>query len=289
MEVNITKPVLSVIDDNYDKSLSLSYHLVINISRNSASCCITDINKSLFFAVEQVDFMNNAEISESVELFEDYFNSSFFAKQKYKAVDIIISSEYYTIVPSALYHKEAAKLYLEFSTSLKFEAEIHSFFVQSIESYVIYAVPTALCQGMKKIFSDYKLLPHAGVLITESMGRYKNSKERILLAHVQNARLDLMVIENHKMIFFNSFNYNTTEDVVYYTLLVCDTLKLNPEEISFKICGEIEKKSSVYVLLYKYIRNIDFINSNQRFKYSGGYSHIPSHFFFNIINAAACV
>ena len=35
--------------------------------------------------------------------------------------------------------------------------------------------------------------------------------------------------------------------------------------------------------------NIEFLNSHRTFKYSGGFSPLPSHFFFNLINTAHCV
>jgi len=289
LEASITKPALSVIDENLERFVPFKYNLLLSIGQDGAACCVVDLKNQNYAAIEQVNFMNNQSIENSFDLFENYFKESIFAKIKYKAVTAIIASEFFTIVPQALFETGAAESILRFNTNLNFEAAILSNQVNSGESRVIQAVPVNIKKGFEKLFGEVKLLHHTEPFIIESMTQFKNSKEKTLLAHIQNGHFELMAIANHKMIFFNSFKFVTTEDVAYYTLLVCETLKLNPEEITLKLCGEIEKKSAIYALLYKYIRNIEFLNSHRTFKYSGGFSPLPSHFFFNLINTAHCV
>ena len=289
LEASITKPALSVIDENLERFVPFKYNLLLSIGQDGAACCMVDLKNQNYAAIEQVNFMNNQSIENSFDLFENYFKESIFAKIKYKAVTAIIASEFFTIVPQALFETSAAESILRFNTNLNFEAAILSNQVNSVESTVIQAVPVNIEKGFEKLFGEVKLLHHTEPLIIESMTQFKNSNEKTLLAHIQNGHFELMAIANHKMIFFNSFKFVTTEDVAYYILLVCETLKLNPEEITLKLCGEIEKKSAIYALLYKYIRNIEFLNSNRTFKYSGGFSPLPSHFFFNLINTAHCV
>ena len=289
LEASITKPALSVIDENLERFVPFKYNLLLSIGQDGAACCVVDLKNQNYAAIEQVNFMNNQSIENSFDLFENYFRESIFAKIKYKAVTAIIASEFFTIVPQALFEASAAESILRFNTNLNFEAAILSNQVNSVESTVIQAVPVNIEKGFEKLFGEVKLLHHTEPLIIESMTQFKNSNEKTLLAHIQNGYFELMAIANHKMIFFNSFKFVTTEDVAYYTLLVCETLKLNPEEITLKLCGEIEKKSAIYALLYKYIRNIEFLNSHRIFQYSGGFSPLPSHFFFNLINTAHCV
>ena len=289
MEANITKPALSVVDEDLDRFNPFKYNLLIALDQNSAACCLVDLKNQNYVAIEQVNFMNNQNIEQTFSLFENYFRSSVFAGIKYKSVLVTLASEFFTIVPQALFVDTAAEDILRLNTPITFDAFILSNPINSIESTVIHAIPKVMNDGLKQLFGDFKIQAHVAPLIIECMTQFKNSNEKTLLAHIQNGHFELMVIENHKMTFFNSFKYVTTEDVAYYTLLVCETLKLNPEEITLQLCGEIEKKSAIYALLYKYIRQIDFLNSNRTFKYSNGYSPFPNHFFFNLINSAHCV
>lgn len=289
MEATITKPALSVVDENLERFEPFKYHLIIYLSQQGASYAIIDQKQENYAAIEQLNFMNNPSISDGFELFRNYFNASQFSKIIYKSVSVVLASENYTIVPQALFDAGTAENILRFNTGINFNFEVSYQFLNAVESYLIYAIPSALKQSLINQFKDIKVLQHAHPLISESMVRFKNNQEKTFMAHIQNSQFDLMVISDHKMIFFNTFKFVSTEDVVYYTLLVCETLKLNPEEITLKLCGEIEKKSAIYALLYKYIRNIEFLNSHRNFKYSGGYSPLPSHFFFNLINSVNCV
>lgn len=289
MEAIITKPALSVIDENLELNEPFIYTLIIALSQHSAACCVADIKNQNYAAIEQVNFMNNAGLQDSYQLFEDYFKSTRFAQIKFKSVCVVVTSPLYTIVPNPLFEQAAAESVLRFNTQIPFDATFLTRPLNSIESMLIQAIPVEMKSALEKLFGEVKIIHHAEPFISESMTQFKNSNEKTLVAHVQNGHFDLMAIADHKMIFFNSFNYVTTEDVVYYTLLVCETLQLNPEEITLKLCGEIEKKSAIYSLLYKYIRTIEFLNSHRSIKYSGGFSPLPGHFFFNLINTTHCV
>jgi hypothetical protein len=38
-----------------------------------------------------------------------------------------------------------------------------------------------------------------------------------------------IIIQNQKLLFFNSFDYQTPEDFIYYVLFTAEQLSLNPE------------------------------------------------------------
>jgi hypothetical protein len=222
LEAIITKPALSVIDENLERFEPFKYHLLIAIGQDSAACCAVDLKNQNYAAIEQVNFMNNQSLEHSFDLFENYYKDSTFAKIKYKSLTAIVASEFFTMVPQALFEANAAAAILQFNTNINFEAEIISKQINSIESSIIQAVPVNLKKGLGKLFGEVKLLHHTEPLIMESMTQFKNSNEKTLLAHIQNGHFELMAISNHKMIYFNSFKFVTTEDVAYYTLLVCE-------------------------------------------------------------------
>ncbi len=289
MEALFTKPALSVIDEELERNTPLTYHLIISIGLKGASCCLINDKNQTYAAVEQINFMNNQNYATSFELFEKYYKESVFFNLSFKTVTVVVISESFTLVPQALFDQNNAQSILTFTVGAIDNSKVEFRLLSSIYSYLLFAVPDNYVLGFAKLFGKVTFLNHAEVLIAQGMIEYKNSSENIILAHIQNGNFELMAVANHKMVFFNSFKYVSTEDVAYYTLMAYETLKFNPEEITLKLCGEIEKKSTVYSLLYKYIRNIEFISSHRNYKFSGGFNPLPSHFFFNIINAAHCV
>jgi len=86
------------------------------------------------------------------------------------------------------------------------------------------------------------------------------------------------------MLFYNSFNYHSAEDFIYYLLFVCEQLHLNPETIEVVLLGEIEKNSTVYSLTQKYIRTIIFGERTDGAQYSYQLQTIPSNYYFTLFN-----
>ena len=98
----------------------------------------------------------------------------------------------------------------------------------------------------------------------------------------------MIVIEGNNLKFYNSFAYDTKEDLAYYVLFVFEQLKLNPESMALQIMGEIERKSDNYSFLYQYIRNFGFVNRNVGFDYSYYIEELPGHFHYNLFSQYHC-
>ena len=86
MEASITKPALSVIDENLERFVPFKYNLLLSIGQDSAACCVVDLKNQNYAAIEQVNFMNNQSLEQSFDLFENYFKESIFAKIKYNLI-----------------------------------------------------------------------------------------------------------------------------------------------------------------------------------------------------------
>ena len=77
-----------------------------------------------------------------------------------------------------------------------------------------------------------------------------------MYVHIQSANFQVIAVRNQKLLLFNTFDYKTEEDFIYYLLFVTEQLNLNPETIQVKLLGTISKESNLYQIAYKYIRNV---------------------------------
>ena len=69
----------------------------------------------------------------------------------------------------------------------------------------------------------------------------------------------MLYFKNKKLLFFNSFDYKSKEDILYFLLFSLSELSLNPDNIHLVCCGLIDLDSELYGLLYTYIRNIELL------------------------------
>lgn len=68
------------------------------------------------------------------------------------------------------------------------------------------------------------------------------------------------MVKGNKLILFNSFEYSSPEDFIYYILFTFEQLQLNPDSVSVKLLGTISKDSAYFEIAYKYIRNCNLFN-----------------------------
>ena len=118
---------------------------------------------------------------------------------------------------------------------------------------------------------------------------YKNvmGEGRIFL-NVRDGEFDLMIFRGKQLNYCNSFPFRSPEDMVYYLIFVMEQMNLNPEAVPLVLLGDTERKSSVYDLLYRYIRTIEFAARNETFNYSYLLDDLPGHSFYTLFNSEQC-
>jgi hypothetical protein len=204
-------------------------------------------------------------------------------KNKFKEVHMSFSHAASTFVPSALYVEEDKEKYFLMNHTLHPDEKIMADYIGSLDAYTIYALDNSLSDYFKGLFSGIHFHHVSTILVQNILIENKNRQSASLFAHVKPDHFELLMLKDHKLIFYNRFSYKTAEDFIYYILFVCEQLQLNPENAEIQLLGEIEKKSAVYAILYKYIRNIKFGKRSEAYGYSYGFNDIPAHYYYSLM------
>ena len=158
--------------------------------------------------------------------------------------------------------------------------------IDAQDSYFIFTWPKAWKLVLESQFLQVKIHHYAPLM---AKGLLPNSLGKTAVyVHVQDFREDIVVIADGKFLLFNSFNFQSTEDFVYYILLAYDRLSLNRETIPLKLLGEVELGSALFDSCYKYIRDVDFLERNSHSaipKPEGETERLASHFYFNLLHS----
>jgi hypothetical protein len=88
----------------------------------------------------------------------------------------------------------------------------------------------------------------------------KNNDDKKMIVHFSQGHFEIIVIQNQKLLLFNSFDYETPEDFIYYVLFTAEQLNLNPEKFALELIGDIDSENEFYKIAYKYIRNVSLID-----------------------------
>jgi Protein of unknown function (DUF3822) len=283
------KPLVSFFDETFDVELASDYHLSIEIALSGFSYTLLDTKRNKYIGLEsfqfQKSFSEEARVAELSLLLKQI--SSF--KFKFKSVSVSLFSLKFTLIPAALFDSNLTSKYLEFNTALQESDVVLADSIKNFETHCVYAVHKNLVELIQTHFPAAKFLHTLSSLLDVLSSSYKNVSGKNIVIHLQQGHFELIVLEDKKLLFANLFSYQSSEDFLYYTLFVCEQLKLNPENMDLLLLGEVEKNSAIYSILNKYVRNIRFGSRPDQFDYSYLFDQQPSHFYFNLYSQALCV
>jgi hypothetical protein len=243
----------SITDKNYTK-------LTILVSLNGVSFCCFDTISGKPSILKNIHFDAFLKSSKTEDLFEPVYKNNPELDAKYDEVKIIHSNMLSTFVPVALFDEEFIGSYLQYNSKV-FETDFFTY--DSIEKYEMNNVYIPYV-NMNNFFIDkygtFEYHHANSILVAKLLDLSKNNDERKMFVHVTENHFEIIVVQNQKLQLFNSFEYKTAEDFIYYILFTAEQLQLNPEHFKLEFLGNITEFDAFYQIAYKYIRNVSLFD-----------------------------
>ncbi len=280
---------LAFTDETIDINRTSSYHLSIQSSLNGFSFCILDTvnNKYVLFRHKQFDdlpehiyYEQLEEIVKKEELLDYSYKSSAFLNQTRKA----------TLVPSVFFNKDNVKNYFEFNHQLDNLDELHYQYIPLINAYVVFAVHNYVAISLTSRIKNVEFF-HQSTPLLKRIEEVPDSrsKDKQVLIDVNRSFFDVLAMDGEKLLFYNSFQYRSAYDLLYFVLYVYNQLNLKSEEVPLIISGELQRNSEYTNLLKEYIGKIKFQKSNPAYLYSYTFDKLDEHRFSTLFNLKSCV
>lgn len=277
----------------FDKALepkaSKYYKLSIQLSLDGFSFCIYDKSRNKYSGLEVYAFQDVSNYIVLNALLKDLIPKIEWLKNEFEQTAIIFETPVSTFIPEPLFDKQHINDYLKFNHTVEIDYTIKNDYLPLLDAENIWALPLNIFTTLSASFPQANIYHHASSLIETLLMHNKNlGAEEIVFVNVRKNWLDMVVLKGNGLLFFNSFQYKSKEDFIYYLIYVLEQLNLNPEKIDVTLIGEIDKISSVYEMTFKYVRNISFGRRNNSYNYSYVFDEIPGHFYFNLIHLQQC-
>lgn len=273
----------SFVDEAFDLKNISNYQLLIQIGDDGLVATVLDKIKNKFIAFECYTTTGSFHIDHS-ELLDMALKESKIIDQKYSSAACVVINNISTIVPSALFDEDRKKMYLSFNSLLKEDELVMTDKLTNLDAKNIFAFPNSLKTKLDSLFKNISYHHFSSGLLENILAQNKNQLKKRLYVHIQPTHFEAIVIEGKKLLFYNTFQYHSPEDFIYYLLFVCEQLHINPENTETFFVGEIEKNSSIYALAQKYIRNLQFGERTDDFDFSYQLQTFPKHYYFSIFN-----
>lgn len=234
--------------------------LSIQVSLTGLTFCVFDSLNHTIVTVKEVRFDTFHKATKIEELFADAFRDNAELKDSYDEILVIHNNNLSTFVPEPLFDENFLGSYLQYNTKV-FETDFFAF--DTISNYQMNAVYIPYV-NINNFFIDqfgsfdYK---HANsILVTKLLDASKNNDDRKMIVNINPGHFEIVVIQNQKLHLFNSFDYQTPEDFIYYLLFTAEQLSMNPENFKLELLGTVNEEDDYYKIAFKYIRNVSLFD-----------------------------
>lgn len=285
---NKITPSVKFTDEAFKPEDAVGCHLSLQVGYKSLSYSIFNIARNKYVALASYPLKTNGRTDELADAITAVGAQEALLKKNYKSIRVSFVTGAFTLVPQPFFSKDLKEKFLGFNTSLKHNDIVYHDVLKNTEACTVYAIPYRIENRLKGLLKNPLFMHHGSVLMEALMINYKNSTDRLVFLNIRDGEFDMMVVNGRRLEFFNIFSFSTPEDFIYYTLFVYEQLKLNPEKQEVILSGEVEKKSAIYSLLYKYIRNVSFAPRNDAFEYSYHFNELPGHYHYTLLNQYLC-
>jgi len=276
------------IDKSFDPEQTNLYHLSIQISLDGFSFAILDIPKGKYIVLKSTNFFLKRPRLLFMKV-RELMTEDEHLNLKYKSIEIVYSSENFTLVPQVFYQQGAADKFFGFNHEIERGFIVDKTLLTKAEAWCIFNIPENLKEFLVLKYPKSTIRHNLYPLVERALKENKNFPERKQM-HLNFFRsyFELIVLSGTKLQLCNQFNYSGEDDISYFVLYVFDQLKLLPDTTELVIHGQMQQTDPIYQTFKKYIRKTSFARPTSLFNYSYTFNQLPDHYFTSLLDLYKC-
>ncbi|MGD1846144.1 MAG: DUF3822 family protein [Salibacteraceae bacterium] len=259
-------------------------HLFLDACESSLSFAVFDPRKAQFEAAGKFNFSPGAFWNEIDGLVAE----TSLLRQEYHSMVGTWFSPWNTLVPLPLFDPDKNREYLEFNLKLPESAAVYHDQLQNLDACLVYALPNDKKGHLKRLFPKMSLRHHSSASIDIRLLLHKHIDTPQVFLHFIDQHFELLVTHGRQLRFYNTFAWNSPEDVAYYLLFVAEQMQLATHELQPVFSGEIPVDGPIAALLQPYVQKIQWATRPKGYQFSAAFDELPEHFFFHPLHLLLC-
>lgn len=259
--------------------------LSIQIGLSGLSFCILQKDNNTISFLKHVRFDKKLNPFEVLDKLKHEFNTEVELKNPFSAVNVIHDNELSTLVPKPLFNEDNLADYLKFNSKILKSDFITHDFISVNDSVNVYVPYVNVNNYIYDMFGSFTYKHVSTILIETILSAEKHSEIPKVYANVSSDHFEIVVVNNGELILYNTFEYTTKDDFMYYLLFTTEQLQLNPETFSLIFIGDIDPKDELYMTAYKYVRFVFLGNREDDYRYSINAQPESHHSDFTLIKS----
>lgn len=273
---------IQYIDNNYYPELSDQSILSIRYATDGFSYCIHDANDQLV-AMQYIHHFSDTPDS-LLGAIREFFTTENWLSLKYRKVYICGCDRKKFLIPEKFFQEKS----LPFLGNIVLESDsiavVYTPHIVSEDTRLVSCIDEQLFRFFQDHFPECIIINNSFPFIYSALKT--EQQDNIFFADIQKSYIDLLILSEKNIRFFNAFQYQTETDIVYFLLNTLKTLSIHTDKIAVHLSGTYERSFRITELLSRYIKVSP----------AKGHNNLPADFretfnesaFTNLLNLHRC-
>jgi hypothetical protein len=276
-----------LLDETFDINKTNSLHLSIQASLDGLLFSILEPISLKYLALKRYQFEQVASQDMLFEQIQEILDQDPLLRQTYHGVSCIQVDNRSTLLPAALFDKNQLKSYFVFNHVLDELDELRFNFLKQVDAYLIFPIHHEIANLYLKSWVNAAFYHQATPFICEVV-HTGSSTGKAAHVHFSSGHFDIVVTNQHELLFHNNFMFRSDEDLLYFILFVFDKLGLDQGSTPLMVSGDFDKFSDRPSLLKRYFRNFKFRSAPAEFEYPHIFETIQEHGYLSLFKVYHC-
>lgn len=264
-----TRNFFNAIGDPADVRGDGTEHLKLSIDQRYIRYFIAQGQTAVYYgeyALQSVS--SDAELKEQLEIILD---KDTFLSKSFSLVYILWSGDF-EIVPTVFYEEEETDDTTGVNDMMGGEARF------------LFEKNEAIAQLLRSKYPA-ALHYHSGAVLIETLRRTGQTESQNMFINVSAGRMEVLYFDGSGALrIYNQYEYRSTQDYIYFVLLVADEMNINRAETRAVLMGEVSQDSQLYDMTTRYFRSVTFAKEPADRTFSAAFEGYPMHFNYPLYN-----
>tara|TARA_B100000767_G_scaffold92143_1_gene88578 strand:+ start:140 stop:910 length:771 start_codon:yes stop_codon:yes gene_type:complete len=238
-----------------EKSLSL----IIIISSKELKVLLRNSVDSKFINQSNSVFPDKININEILSELKNILNE--FNLLNIIKVTLILNNKLSVLVPKDLFNEENCLDYLKFNSRLLKNDTASFDYIEEFEAHNVFITYGNVTNYLIEKFGSFEFFHYSTVLLKKLYSDTPKDKIARIYVNINKSYLNIIVFKGKELNYYNTFDYETKDDILYFILFVIEQNKLINNETKMKLIGEEKIIKNYYDYLSKFIKNLEMKNT----------------------------
>lgn len=256
----------------------------LSFTKGFASLCLADKTSNKIIAYEQ--WICEDQVFPAQDFRDTLATSYPWLSDPSTELILTIDAPQFSLVPSAFYDPARKETFLNLQYTPDRTGDwTYQDPLESLDAFMVYAMPLSVENRLRAAF-PHIVIRHAKTFLLEKLMGIVNRHPAPELGfiHVGKDSLDVIIFKSGKLSFFNTFSYQTFDDLVYFTLLTLKDASLSPEKFPLQICGNYANDTELLINLESFVPGLIPLDFAQDVTTANVFQKIPLHTLFPLIS-----